>query len=112
MCCRNPNHDLVRNHCRNASQHRIPKPVRMAQTEHMPLIWAVNPDYVEVCNIPPLPKDPVGGQVLDPTPKPLAFADSVYSVASPATPITSPVMAGTICTMVQHDILVTVVYSF
>ena len=77
MCCRNPKHDLVRNHCRNAGQHRkIPKPVRMAQTEHMPWIWAVNPDYVEVCNIPLLPKDPVGGQVLDPTPKPLAFAAS------------------------------------
>ena len=74
VCCRNPKHDLVRNHCRNAGQHkRIPKPVRMAQTEHMPWIWAVNPDYVEVCNIPPLPKDPVGGQVLNPTPKPLAF---------------------------------------
>ena len=77
MCCRNPKHDLVRNHCRNAGQHRkIPKPVRMAQTEHMPWIWVVNPDYVEVCNIPPLPKDPVGGQVLDLTPKPLAFAAS------------------------------------
>ena len=77
MCCRNPKHDLVRNHCRNASQHRrIPKPVRMAQTEHMPWIWAVNPDYIEVCNIPPLPKDPVGGQVLNPTPKPLAFTAS------------------------------------
>ena len=62
MCCRNPKHDLVRNHSRNAGQHRrIPKPVRMAQTEHMPWIWAVNPDYVEVSNIPPLPKDPVGG---------------------------------------------------
>ena len=74
MCCRNPKHDLVRNHCRNAGQHRrIPKPVKMAQTEHMPWIWAVNPDYIEVCNIPPLPKDPVGGQVLNPTPKPLAF---------------------------------------
>ena len=77
MCCRNPKHDLVRNHSRNAGQHRrIPKPVRMAQTEHMPWIWAVNPDYVEVCNIPLLPKDPVGGQVLDPTPKPLVFAAS------------------------------------
>ena len=77
MCCRNPKHDLVRNHCRNADQHRrIPKPVRMAQTEHMPWIWAVNPDYVEVSNIPSLPKDPVGGQVLNPTPKPLAFTAS------------------------------------
>ena len=74
----------------------------MAQTEHMPWIWAVNPDYVEVCNIPAFPKDPVGGQVLDPTPKPLAFAASVYPVARPATPVTSPVMAGTRCTMVQH----------
>ena len=74
----------------------------MAQTEHMPWIWAVNPDYVEVCNIPPLPKDPVGGQVLDHTPKPLAFAASVYPVASPAIPVTSPVV-GTRCTMVQHD---------
>ena len=82
MCCRNPKHDLVRNHCRNAGQHRrIPKPVKMAQTEHMPWMWAVNPDYVEVCNIPPLPKNPVGGRVLDPTPKPLAFA-SVYPVAN------------------------------
>ena len=45
----------------------------MAQTEHMPWIWTVNPDYIEVSNIPPLPKDPVGGQVLNPTPKPLAF---------------------------------------
>ena len=73
MCCRNPKHDLVRN-CRNAGQHRkIPKPVRMAQTEHMPWIWAVNPDYVEMSNSPPLPKDPVGGQVLNPTLKPLAF---------------------------------------
>ena len=97
MCCRNPKHDLVRNHCRNTGQHqRIPKPVRMAQSEHMPWIWAVNPDYVEACNIPPLPKDPVGGQVLDPTPKPLAFA------ASPANPVTSPVV-GTRCTNVQHD---------
>ena len=77
MCCRNPKHDLVRNHSRNAGQHRrIPKPVRMAQTEHMPWIWAVNPDYIEVCNIPPLPKDPVGGQVLHPTPKPVAFTAS------------------------------------
>ena len=75
----------------------------MAQTEHMPWIWAVNSDYVEVCNIPPLPKDPVRGQVLDPTPKPLAFAASVYPVASPAIPITSPVMAGMRCTMVQHE---------
>ena len=74
----------------------------MAQTEHMPWIWAVNPDYVEVCNIPPLPKDDVGGQVLDPTPKPLAFAASVYSVASPATPVTSPVV-GMGCTKVQHE---------
>ena len=79
--------------CCNAGQHRrIPKPVMMAQTEHMPWIWAINPDYVEVCNIPPLPKDPVGGRVLDPKPKPLAFAASVYSVASPATPVTSPVV--------------------
>ena len=103
VCCRNPKHDLVRNHSRNAGQHRrIPKPVKMAQTEHMPWIWAVNPDYVEVCNIPPLLKDPVGGRVLDPTPKPLAFAASVYPVASPATPVTSRV-GGTTCTMVQHD---------
>ena len=77
MCCRNPKHDLVRNHSRNAGQHRrIPKPVRMAQTEHMPWIWAANPDYIEVCNIPPLPKDPVGGQVLHPTLKPVAFIAS------------------------------------
>ena len=70
VCCRNPKHDLVRNHCRNAGQHRrIPKPVRMAQTEHMPWIWAVNPDYVEVCNIPPLPKDPVGGTSPGPHPE-------------------------------------------
>ena len=103
MCCRNPNHDLVRNHCRNSSQRRrIPKPVRMAQTEHMQWMWAVNPDYVEVCNIPLLPKDPVGGQVLDPTPKPLAFAAIVYPVASPATPVTSPVV-GMRGTKVQHD---------
>ena len=103
VCCRNPKHDLVRNHCRNAGQHRrIPKPVKMAQTEHMPWIWAINPDYVEVCNIPPLPNVPVGGQVLDPTPKPLAFAASVYPVAIPATPVTSPVVE-TRCTMVQHD---------
>ena len=64
--------------------------------------WAVNPDYVEVCNIPPLPKDPVGGQVLNPAPKPLAFAAIVYPVASPATPVTSPVV-GTRCTKVQHE---------
>ena len=75
----------------------------MAQTEHMPWIWAVNPDYVEVCNISSLPKDPVGGQVLDPIPKPSAFAASVYPVASLATPITSPVLAGMRCTMLQHD---------
>ena len=74
----------------------------MAQTEHMPWIWAVNPDYIEVSKIPPLPKNPVGGQVLDPTPKPLAFAASVYLVASPATPVTSPVV-GMRCTRVQHD---------
>ena len=48
----------------------------MAQTEPMPWIWAVNPDYIEMCNIPPLPKDPIGGQVLNPTPKPLAFTAS------------------------------------
>ena len=103
VCCRNPKHDLVRNHCRNAGQHsRIPKPVRMAQTEHMPWIWTVNPDYVEVCNILPLQKNPVGGQVLGPTPKPLAFAASVYPVASPATPVTTPV-AGTGCTKVHHE---------
>ena len=90
VCCRNPKHDLVRNHCRNAGQHRrIPKPVRMAQTEHMPWIWAVNPDYIEVCNIPPLPKDPA-------TPKPLAFtasfpAQEVKSVVinSRSTPVSS-----------------------
>ena len=101
VCCRNPKHDPVRNHCRNTGQHRrIPKPVRMAQTE--PWIWAINPDYVEVCNIRPLPKDPVGGQILYPTPTPLAFAASMYSVASPAVPITSPVV-GTRCTKVQHN---------
>ena len=103
MCYRNPKHDLVRNHCRKAGKHRrIPKPVRMAQTERMPWIWAINPDYVEACNIPPLPKDPVGGQVLDPTPNLLAFAASVYSVASPATPVTSPVVL-TRCTKGQHE---------
>ena len=81
VCCRNPKHDLVRNHCRNAGQHRrIPKPVRMAQTEHMPWIWAIIPDYIEVCNILPLPKDPVGGQVLNPTPKPLAFTASFPAI--------------------------------
>ena len=97
MCCRNPKHDLVRNHCRNAGQHkRIPKPVKMAETEHMPWIWAVNPDYIEVCNIPPLPKDPVGGQVLNPTPKPLAFTASFPAIVvksgvinSRSTPVSS-----------------------
>ena len=90
MCCRNPKHDLVRNHSCNAGQHRrIPKPVRMAQTEHMPWIWAVNPDYIEVCNIPPLPKDPVGGQVLNPTPKPLAFTASFRALEVGSTVINS-----------------------
>ena len=68
-----------------------------------PWNWAVNPDYEEVCNILLLPEDPVWGQVLDHTLKPLAFAASMSSVASPATPITSPVVAGTRCTVVQHD---------
>ena len=79
-CFRNPKHDLVREHSRNAARHqRIPKLERFARTEHMPWIIAVNPDYI--WDIPDLPKNPIGGQVLDPTPHALPFAEKASPLA-------------------------------
>ena len=74
-CFRNPKHDLVRGHSRNAARHqRIPKLERLAQTEHMLWIIDVNLDYIPAMDIPDLLKNPVGGQILDPTQYPLPFA--------------------------------------
>ena len=69
----------------------------------MPWILAYNPDYVQPGNIPPLPKDPVGGKALDPTPRPLAFAAPASPVTSQAAPTASLAVPGRRCSMVRHD---------
>ena len=53
---------------------RLSKAERIARTE--PWIQAENPDYVPVwdTDVPPLPRNPEGGKILDPEPKPLPFA--------------------------------------
>ena len=75
----------------------------MARTERMPWILAYNPDYIQPGNIPPLPRNPEGGQALDPTPRPLAFAAPASPVARPAAPTASPAVPERRCSMVRHD---------
>ena len=103
-CFRAAKHDVARDHCRSARRHRnISKAERLARTERMPWILAYNPDYIQPGNIPPLPKDPVGGQALDPTPRPLAFAAPASPVTSQAAPTASPAVPERRCSMVRHD---------
>ena len=95
---RSPKHDQAREHSRNAlCHHRLSKAERIARTEHMPWIQAENPDYVPVrdTDVPPLPRNPEGGKILDPEPKPLPFA-------AKASPIVGIEAERRRCGMVKH----------
>ena len=97
-CYRSPKHDQAREHSRNALCHRrLSKAERIARTEHMPWIQAENPDYVPVrdTDVPPLPRNPEGGKILDPEPKPLPFA-------AKASPIVGIEAERRRCGMIKH----------
>ena len=103
-CFRAAKYDVARDHCRSARRHQnMSKAERFARTERMPWILAYSPDYIQPGNIPPLPRDPVGGQALDPTPRPLFFAAPASPVASLAAPTSSLAVPGRRCSMVLYD---------
>ena len=97
-CYRSHKHDLVREHCRSSFKHkRISRAERTARTERMPWITAINPDYIPARNIPPLPKNPEGGQTLEVDPKVLPFA-------AKASPVNDPTeKKRPRCMMMHHD---------